>query len=106
MRKQSSGGSKPQKNSAENSGSPKKFTLLELQDLQFISPVTGKLVNVEECSDAEFSAFISLYVKVTGDDLDTWSLEDRRDVLNFAFEQGVTPKFSAQPNFSPNFLEA
>lgn len=103
MTRPSSGGAKLAKNSEENSESPKKLpkkmTLLDLVDLSFISPISDKRVNVEECSDAEFGAFISQYVQVQGEDLETWSLEDRRDVINFALEN------SAALNILPNFFE-
>jgi hypothetical protein len=106
MKKQSSGETKPENNSAQISGSlkesPKNLTLLDLRDLWFTSPITGKPTNVEDASSAEFFQFISWYVQAEGEDLDTWSLEDRRDVLNFSVEQGQSPNFL--PNSSPNFL--
>lgn len=38
--------------------------------------------SVEEASDSEFDVFIRQYVEVG------WSLEERRDALNFAIESG------------------
>lgn len=93
MRKQSSGGSMPQKNSGENSVSPKKYGLLDLQSLWFTSPVSNTPVNLEDCSNDEFFHFIEKYVQLTGDDLETWSLEERCEVLNFAIENGQSPNF-------------
>jgi hypothetical protein len=102
MRKQPSGGVTPQINSVKGSELPKKlpkkFALLDLQSLCFISTITGKPTNVEDASNAEFKQFISQYVQVQGEDLETWPLEERRDVLNFAVEQGQSPKFL--PNLS------
>lgn len=100
MTRQSSGGAKPPKNSVKNSASPKKFALLDLQNLRF--EIDGNETNIEDCTDEQFARFIRCYVQLTGDDLDRWPLEERRDVLNFAIEQGQSPNFL--PNTSPNFL--
>ncbi|GCE49184.1 hypothetical protein EI42_06013 [Thermosporothrix hazakensis] len=97
MPKQSSGALKPKNNSVKNSDSPKKqpkkYTLLDLADLWFTLPDTDKRTNVESCSDAEFYQFISQYVRVEGDAPERWSLEERRDVLNFALENSVQLNF-------------
>lgn len=102
MRKQSNGGAMPQKNSVENSVLPKKYDLLDLQSLWVMSRDGKTPVNLEDCSNEEFFHFIEQYVQLTGDDLDSWSLEERCEVLNFAIEQGISPNFL--PNISPNFL--
>jgi hypothetical protein len=98
MQRQSSGAPTPQKNSVKNSVLPKKYDLLDLQSLWVLSPVSKTPVNLEDCSNEEFFQFIEQYVQLTGDDLDTWSLEERCEVLSFAIEQGITP------NFLPNML--
>lgn len=98
MPRQSSGGTRSVKNSGENSVSPKKFTLLDLAELWFNSPFDGHPVNVEDCTDGEFKMFIQQYVELEGKNLDSWGLEDRRDVLNFMRKNSVVPNFL--PNFS------
>lgn len=95
MIKQSSGELTPQKNSVENSALPNKYDLLDLQSLWVILPGSTQPVNLEDCSNEEFFHFIEQYVQLTGDDLDSWSLEERCEVLNFAIEQGQTPNFLA-----------
>jgi hypothetical protein len=98
MQRQSSGGVMPQKNSGENSVLPKKYDLLDMQNLWVLSPGSLAPVNLEDCSNEEFFQFIEQYVQLIGDDLDSWSLEERCEVLNFAIEQGQAPNFL--PNIS------
>lgn len=93
MTNQSSGAPTPQKNSVKNSVSPKKYELLDLQSLWVLSNVSKTPVNLEDCSNDEFFHFIEQYVQLTGEDLETWSLEERCEVLNFAIENGQSPNF-------------
>lgn len=102
MRKPSSGETTPVKNSAENSAFPNKYDLLDLQGLWFLPPGSETPTNLEDCSNEQFFHFIEQYVQLTGDDLDSWSLEERCEVLNFAIAEGQSPKFL--PTHSPNFL--
>lgn len=62
--------------------SKKQLNLLDLKGTWF--HVDGKRINVEDASDAEFDQFIRQHVQVC------WSLEERRDSLNLALEQGQT----------------
>ena len=40
-------------------------------------------------TDAEFFAFAAALVPITGEELDKWTWEDRRDFLNWALDEGV-----------------
>lgn len=59
-----------------------KLTLLDLGRISFQLSAEGQPLSVESASDSEFDAFIRAYVDVG------WSLEERRDALNFAIESG------------------
>jgi hypothetical protein len=102
MIKPSSGETTPEKNSAGATAFPSKYDLLDLQSLWFLAPGNEQPMNLEDCSNDEFFRFIEQYVQLTGDDLDSWSLEERCEVLNFAIEQGQQPNFllNHEPNFS------
>jgi len=65
--------------SAEKSKKNQMLTLLDLGQKWF--RLGDRVVNAETATDAEFDAFIRQFVQVG------WSLEDRRDALNFAMEQ-------------------
>lgn len=106
MQKPSSGAMMPLRNSAKGSASPKKFGLLDLKETWFLSPITGARVNVEDVTDTEFFQFIRQYVNVEGEDLETWSLEERRDVLNFALEHGHKPNFLEGPDAAESEVNA
>jgi hypothetical protein len=74
--------------------SSRSVTLVELKALSFLSPVSGLAVNCDECTDIEFRMFVSRCVDLQGEGLDTWTLEERRDVLNFIFSNnGPQPEF-------------
>lgn len=45
--------------------------------------------NVREASDAAFLEFASSIVEVRGEGLGCWTVEERRDFLNWCFERGV-----------------
>ena len=77
MPRRASGETRSQKNQTKN----QRLTLLDLKET-FFRTKDGKQVNVEDATDAEFDAFIRQHVQIG------WSLEERRDALNLAFEQG------------------
>lgn len=46
-----------------------------------------KAISVETASHKEWKEFIAEFVNLEGDDTDTWTFEDRVDVLNFLYAQ-------------------
>lgn len=58
-----------------------KLTLLDLGRISF-QLSNEQVLSVEDASDSEFDTFIRQYVDVG------WSLEERRDALNFAIKSG------------------
>ena len=45
--------------------------------------------NARTASDSEFLEFASSVVGVEGEDLDHWTVEERRDFLNWCLERGI-----------------
>jgi hypothetical protein len=62
--------------------------VLRLVDLKFYRlGVDGS--DARHASDAEFLAFASSIAQLRGENLEHWTVEDRRDFLNFCLEKGV-----------------
>lgn len=75
MAKRNSGGQRSERRRQQ-------VTLLDLKELLF--HLDGKTLNVEDATDEEFDRFIRQHITIG------WSLEDRRDAINLALEQGKT----------------
>ena len=71
----------------EKNGQPNKR--LRLPDLpEYRLGVEGDL-NGFDATDSEFLHFVQSLVPVTGENLDHWTWEERRDFLNWCIDEGV-----------------
>lgn len=74
----------------------KKFTLVDLSTMWF--PFNDERYNLDECSDTIFLSWFSQYANVEFEPgaSDIWTLEERRDALNFLAAKNVTPAFLSE----------
>jgi hypothetical protein len=77
---------KAQQNTASGEPNGKRLRLPDLPDLKL--GIDGDL-NGFDATDSEFLNFVHTLVPVTGENLDHWTWEERRDFLNWCLDEQV-----------------
>jgi hypothetical protein len=74
----------------------KQIKLVEMRERWF-KTTDGKVVNLEQCTPAQFDAFIANYLEIEDVDRTAWDLMTRWRAVNFAVKNGQFFDFCEAP---------